>query len=413
VGWGFVFEIRADRLQAFEVTRTTCVKSFEAKRSNSIARSGFEASFRAPHRDAFHLVAGADNDHKRIIGLAELAGMAIERLPQLPRVCAPPTASTPAGNFEVFAQTFAEQYIAFDLRGLDWDEAVKRGRAKVTSETTPAQLFDILVEMIRPLSDIHTEIGARSLRRTYDAPFRPGTGEVGSGDIERFAKQGRRELAAITDHTYLHRPPVRLCHGQWEYQLLDGGIGYLRILSFGDYSKRGGLNGSLKALNTALDRILGDSTLRALIIDARLSFGGDDKLGLAIASRLTQREYVAYSIQARMDDRYTTAEAVMVRPRETAAIRRPCRGVDRPHHDERGRNIHAGVDGTDACDRTDRQQHTRRVLRRSRPAASERMDVRTAECRVPASGWQGVRRSGGPAGCTRAGVCERGSSSRP
>lgn len=99
----------------------------------------------------------------------------------------------------------------------------------------------------------------------------------------------------------------------------DGGIGYLRILSFGDYARHGGLDeGNIRALNRALARILGHPRLRGLVIDVRLSFGGDDQLALAIAARLTTREYVAYAIQARSDAAipgvYTALERVMVRP---------------------------------------------------------------------------------------------------
>jgi C-terminal processing protease CtpA/Prc len=71
-------------------------------------------------------------------------------------------------------------------------------------------------------------------------------------------------------------------------------------------------------LNHALDEILGEATLRALVIDVRMSFGGDDQLGLAIAARLTTKGYMAYAIQARSDprepSRYTQLQAVTVRP---------------------------------------------------------------------------------------------------
>jgi C-terminal processing protease CtpA/Prc len=89
-------------------------------------------------------------------------------------------------------------------------------------------------------------------------------------------------------------------------------------LSFGDYSKRGGFEDNRRALDRALDEILGDATHRALVIDVRMSFGGDDQLGLAIAARLTTKEYMAYAIQARSDlmepTGYTQSQTVTVRP---------------------------------------------------------------------------------------------------
>lgn len=172
--------------------------------------------------------------------------------------------------------------------------------------------------MIQPLTDIHTGIEAPKLKRAFDAPLRPGTDRVVHGDRDGLPKVGRRKLAAITDRAHLHGPLLSLCRGEWQNAFTDGGIGYLRILSFGDYSRHGGLEANLRALNRALDRILGDPKLRGLVIDVRLSFGGDDRLGLAIAARLTTREHLAYAIQARSDpavrSSYTPLESVMVRP---------------------------------------------------------------------------------------------------
>jgi C-terminal processing protease CtpA/Prc len=222
------------------------------------------------------------------------------------------------GNFEVFTRTFAEHYISFDLRHVDWNRVVAEQRTKINSQTTPAQLFDILQGMIRPLSDIHTGIEAPKLKRAFDAPLRAGTDRVVHGSIGKFEKAGRRDLAAVTDRIYLRGPVRAYCRGQWLYGVADGDIGYLRILEFGDYARYGGYEGNLRALNLALDRMLADHTLRALIIDTRLSFGGDDRLGLAIAARLTGHEYPAYAIQARSDGgdatKFTELQRVMVKP---------------------------------------------------------------------------------------------------
>ena len=142
-----------------------------------------------------------------------------------------------------------------------------------------------------------------------------------------FAKKGRRELAGIIDRRYFHDPLVSLCRGQWQFGLMDSGIGYLRILQFGDYSRRRGFESNVRALNRALDRILANPQLRSLIIDMRLSFGGDDQLGLAIADRLTSREYRAYAIQARSDPHergaYTPLQPVLVKPGRSLVFRGP------------------------------------------------------------------------------------------
>jgi hypothetical protein len=316
-GWGLVYNIHGSTLQSFEVTTTTCVLGFKAKQISS-EQPGIEATFRTSDGDLFQIVGSSDQSHKRIVQPTALATIGVQRLSTLPKVCSSPTENTPSGNFRVFAKTFSENYISFDRRGVDWNRVVHEEAKKVDASTPPKELFDILAEMIAPLTDIHTGIQAPKLKRHFDAHLRPGTDRVIKGNIDRFASSGRRELSSITDRKYFHRPLKSFCHGQWQYGITDSGIGYLRILSFGDYARHGALPTSLRAIDGALDKILGDPEVRALIIDVRLSFGGDDQLGLAIATRLTAHEYPAYAIQARSDPDdsrvYTAPQRVMVRP---------------------------------------------------------------------------------------------------
>jgi C-terminal processing protease CtpA/Prc len=104
------------------------------------------------------------------------------------------------------------------------------------------------------------------------------------------------------------------CNRHLQYGHINNSIGYLRILSFGGYSR----HNDLKALESAMDKIFTDANLRSLVVDVRLSFGGSDELGLAIARRLASREYLAYTVQARSDslkgDRWTPGDPIFVRP---------------------------------------------------------------------------------------------------
>lgn len=102
------------------------------------------------------------------------------------------------------------------------------------------------------------------------------------------------------------------CGGQLIYGNLDDHIGYLRILSFDDYSQNGD---HVSALNGALDAILSDRRLKGLIIDLRVNLGGDERLGLALASRLTQQSYLAYRTETRLSgDQWAVSDKVAVEP---------------------------------------------------------------------------------------------------
>ncbi len=185
--------------------------------------------------------------------------------------------------------------------------------------------------MIKPLGDAHTSINAPKLKRRFQG-IRPGTDRVvnelaGKDDFDKFQKSGMRKLFAITDRGYLHGPLRKFCDEQIQYGHIGADTGYLRIVSFDGYSKQGDFATGLLALQSALDEIFSDSALRALVIDVRINFGGDDPYGLEIASRLATADYVAYAKQARLDpvdhNRWTPRDLSIVRPSSRPGFRGP------------------------------------------------------------------------------------------
>jgi len=105
-------------------------------------------------------------------------------------------------------------------------------------------------------------------------------------------------LLAVTD-SRVQGPLRKWCNGQVQYGHLDDSTGYLRILSESGYTNEGDFSSGLVALETVLDTIFSDPTLKGLVIDLRINFGGMDPYGLALASRLATTSYVAYSKEAR------------------------------------------------------------------------------------------------------------------
>jgi hypothetical protein len=312
-GYGYVFSVQGPVLKAFEVTSTTCVAGFTARRQ-MVVTPGQKAAFKSKDQGLFFVRAGGANDHKRLHFDGGVSDLRIDRLPRLPAACESPTANTPIDNFEVFTRTWAEHYISFDLKHTDWDKIVRDNRPTVTARTTPVQLFDILEAMIKPFGDLHTGIAAPKLKRETKEFWRPGSDRVIKGGVDRFASRGRRMLFAVTDRAYVHGPLRKFCRGKLQFGHINDTTGYLRILSFGGYSK----HEDLKALESALDAIFSDASVRALVIDVRLAFGGSDELGLAISSRLAAVEYLAYTKQARFDpvdrDKWTPGDRILVRP---------------------------------------------------------------------------------------------------
>lgn len=314
-GYGFVFVADGDTLQAYEVTQTTCVPSFKVTRRAETA-PGVEAVY-ADDDQVFQVRATPDPNEKRLHSDGSASDMVIHRVAARPSTCDPPTPDTPEGNFEVFAQTWAEHYILFDEKRANWPDTVARARARVTQATKPGELFEIFQEMIAPFEDAHTTITAKPIDRRYHG-FRKGTDRLARHGIRDFRTKDLPPVLAVTNGK-LRAPLRKWCNDQVQYGHLDESTGYLRILAEAGYtSKEEDFAGGLVALEAALDAIFADPKLKGFVLDVRINFGGADPYGLALASRLATTEYVAYIKEARSDPfdrtKWTPGQPSVVRP---------------------------------------------------------------------------------------------------
>ncbi|MFN8582001.1 MAG: S41 family peptidase [Gemmatimonadaceae bacterium] len=326
-GYGYVIRIAGDTLSGHEVTRLSCLPSFTATRDTT-RDPAREATFQTPDGNVFFVRSGGERDHRRLHFDGAASDMRIDRIPSMPSVCSTPTADTPLVNFDVFATTWADHYILFDQKHVDWAAVVASNRAKITASTTPTELFDVLEGMIKPFDDAHTFIGAPSLKRTFST-LRPSTQRVFTafGGREQFRKVGMPKLLGIIDQHYLKGPVRSWCNDQVQYGHLNDSTGYLRILSFNGFAKEPLFIDQLKALQVALDTVFSDAKLRSLVIDVRINFGGADPLGLEIASRLATAPYLAYTKEARADpndrNRWTPGDQNSVRRSSRPGFRGP------------------------------------------------------------------------------------------
>src|SRR5215472_1342262 len=315
-GYGLVFDIQGATLKSFEVTATTCVSGHAAQREDT-SIDGREATFKTTDGDVFFIRSGGTADHRLLHNVSSVSDGRIDRIAKMPTTCKHPTPNTPQGNFEVFTRTWAENYILFDQQKADWDAIVAANRAKITDKTTPAELFDVLAGMTEPFHNLHTFIDASDLKREFHT-YRPGTDRAVKGDRHEFRTKAMPALLVITDRTYLQTPLRKWCNDQVQYAHVNETTGYLRILSFSGFSNERGFEKGLIALQSALDEIFSDSKLKALVIDVRINFGGDDGYGLEIASRLATTDYLAYTKVARADpvdrNKWSAEDASVVHP---------------------------------------------------------------------------------------------------
>ncbi len=315
VGYGVFLDVAGSKMTGYEVTKISCLQAFTATRNDE---PGGVLSFAMVEEPAVLWIRdGGSPDVRRVHFDGSASDVVVRRLSSKPAACASTVTDTPLSNFDVFARTWAEQYGFFDLKRADWAAIVADHRSRVTETTTPEALFDVLTSMIAPFNDAHTSIRAEKIGKTWNGARRSATW------LERSERPSAFE---VVEQKYLRGPLRSWCKGQVQYGRLEGGVAYLRLKSFSGYGDEEGFASGLVALEAALDAIFAESqSWSGLIIDVRINGGGADPYGLAIASRLATREYVAYSKEARSDpddpSRWTEAQPSRVQPSSRAGFK--------------------------------------------------------------------------------------------
>jgi hypothetical protein len=312
-GYATVMSVDNGRATVYHTTTGRCAEGYVTTQEGGVGADGtvrFAATDLAlgftlrPEHGQHGLVQHSDGS----VGDRHLS-----RLPRLPSECGRPAATGPLATFDVFWQTYAENYPFFAAKGVDWTRMRDRYRPRITPATTDDELFGVLRAMIEPFGDAHTGI------RTPGNQFvghRPGTtfpDETLEAKVRPFIED--RDLGKPLEDFGNHRIG---------YADLPGRIGYLRIIAFAGYTEDGTWAGDSAEFDRAMDAVLtpartsGPAALRGLVIDLRINGGGHDELGLRLASRLTATPYLAYVKQARNDPgdprAFTGPQPIPVRP---------------------------------------------------------------------------------------------------
>lgn len=331
-GYGLMLTVRDSSLVTHELTAISCLAQPDTL-LRLVDGGGNWAYGLAAGREAAVLLLPADGpDRMRLRRPGTASDIIVRRLAERPPACAAPPAATPTAMLELFIRTWEEQYILFDQKPVDWAALTAEARARVTDESSPRELFDVLSGLIVPFGDAHTGLMAPGVGHVRGA--RPGTDTVIPGGVDTLAARGTGwfleevapRLFAATDRR-LSGPRRGWCNDQLQSDLVGDDVGYLRVLSFSNYAD-GGYRAQRRCLDAALDAVFaGADRWRGMVIDVRVNFGGADPLALGIAERLATEEYVAYAKEARADPRdrskWTPGQPAVVRPSERPGFRGP------------------------------------------------------------------------------------------
>ncbi|MFH9126250.1 S41 family peptidase [Streptomyces griseoaurantiacus] len=305
-GYGTVLSLRDGTLREYQTTTVICLEGDSAQRTGP-------GTYTVPDGTVLTVRIRGNRDHASLRADGSVGDRGLRRIPALPEACTRPAPPGSLAAFDVFWQSFEENYPFFSAKGIDWHAVRERYRPRIHAGTTRDELYAVLGGMVEPLHDAHVAVqdGDRVFARV-----RPGT-VVPTEELDAEAKKFvvARDLA--------HARSVQdFAHGRITYADLPGGQGYLRISGFGGYTDEPAPYAAQPAeLDRALDTVLGRERTprtKGLIIDLRINGGGSDALGIHLAERLTGTSYLAYSKRARNDPadptRHTRPWPVYVTP---------------------------------------------------------------------------------------------------
>ncbi len=286
-GYGLLVELDDRELRTYELTSSSCVPSRSAKR---FANGGPDSVTFTSGRETTRIIRTNDENVLRMHTDGTTSDIVLRHTSKRPDSCESVPPNTPQENYAVFWGTFAEQYPFFALHKVDWRAVDKKFRPEITAATKPVELFQIFRKMIEPLQDSHTGLEAGDIKAEFDG-WRNDPGHRDEGDWKK--------AGSIIESKYVRGGLSTFCKGHVQFGRVGNAIGYLRVTTFYDYVDGDGYANELRCLQETLDTIFGGTKLKGLVIDVRLNHGGDDPLGIEIASRLTDKRYLAYFKVAR------------------------------------------------------------------------------------------------------------------
>jgi hypothetical protein len=308
-GYGLFFELDPTGLRVYELTSVSCI--YSQTRPPLAARSSNSTLAFSSGNSITTLSRTDDPNILRLHMDWAASDLTLRRMDKPPEMCMRKPANSPEENYAIFWQTLAEQYPFFALRKVDWHAVDRQFRPRVTGTTSPVELFQIFRQMIEPLQDTHASLEARDIKEEFEG-WRTDSGHLSDPDWST--------AASIIESKYVQGTLRPYCKGRLQFGMLKDSIGYLRVTTFYDYAD-GSYADELQCLQSSLTSIFESAgKLRGLVIDVRLNHGGDDPLGIEIASRLTDKKYLAYAKAARNNTsldtplRFTERQPVWVVP---------------------------------------------------------------------------------------------------
>lgn len=327
-GYGQLMEVTPAEIRFYETTQTTCLPA------STIPLSGFG--------EVGDLVSVTPDS---LVVLSGINRFVYTKVKQVPDFCHgnEARAKNPAYNFEVFWNTFREQYAFFKERHIDWDKVYRDTKAKITDKTTDAELYALLHQIVTDFGDDHITLTVPEAIVAESEKLTPQPAPV-STEPEP-APVDKKKLRDAILKRYIQNPKSagRDLYGKGlvNWGVTAENIGYLQVnwmIFYTDYHIADSLTGEAYAgayfekmganpnrhkddvavIRKIMKEVIADfKGTKGVLLDIRMNGGGFDAVGLEILEHFTQSKTLAFSKKAKYGKAFTPAQKVYLEPSES------------------------------------------------------------------------------------------------
>lgn len=242
-------------------------------------------------------------------------------------------------NFEVFTKTIKENFAYFELNKINWDSLYLVQKGKLNSNSTEADLYIVLDEILSLIKDNHGQV-----EPTEDVYEKSLLINLDKDSSEKLMEYGDFEIAQIVSEKFLEKD-LTTDSKLVQWGMMNEKIGYIQIKAmwlFADLklvdsliAKDGWvatyatemtrLNESeyidleVEGISRVMDKAMNDlSQTDYIIMDVRFNGGGQDAVSLEILKRFNEKKTKIATQMAKLGAGFTPEQSIYLEPHDNA-----------------------------------------------------------------------------------------------
>ncbi|RDC65597.1 S41 family peptidase [Adhaeribacter pallidiroseus] len=327
IGNGYMLDATSDSILLYSYTKNFCYKE-----KNDYLEGLLNSNARfVLHNDTLSIY-GADFGAKSTALQIKRDYIKIDRLPENHLSFSQMQNLGAKQLFNLFIQTYQENYAFSQERNLDWNAIKTEYASKISDSTTEEELFELLGQIVTRTKDQHTKV-IKENGQTLQYGMTP------SAEIVAAVFKSQSDVKNLNDYfnlffntnyknisdSLLHGKGYKVANGKLEWGSLNNNIGYISIYSFDGFAPKGySRKQQIDSLNYYLDHIIqACQEKKAIILDVSFNFGGYDAASLTLASYFTDKRKLAYTSQVYQNEAFHDEAKVYIQPADKVIFTKP------------------------------------------------------------------------------------------